>query len=180
LQFLDRFVETGDVREGDLRLILRHEARLRLAERHHAVPAALHLLHQEEEETDDDQDRKELEQYREEHGTLLRIGAHIDAVLYRELRVRGDRVLREVDLVLLFGVQRADGLLVLVEELDRDDLAALDAFDPLVNRGEFFRPIGALAVQVEDPYDRDDQYKVEECGSEDAVHRDVSVAACLD
>ena len=75
LELLDGLVESGDVGERDLRLVLRDEAGLRLTEGHHPVAAALHLLHEEEEEPDDDEDREELEQDREPHRALLRVGA---------------------------------------------------------------------------------------------------------
>ena len=52
-ELLDGLVDAGDVLERDLGHVLGHQARLGLAERHHAVAAALHLIHEEEEQQDD-------------------------------------------------------------------------------------------------------------------------------
>ncbi len=62
LQLLDGLVGAGDVGEGDLRLVLVDLLGLGLAELHDPVPAALHLVEDEEEEADEEHDRQELEQ----------------------------------------------------------------------------------------------------------------------
>jgi len=62
LELLDRLVGAGDVGEGDLGLILRHRARLGLAELHDPVAAALHRVHDPQERDDDEDERSEVEQ----------------------------------------------------------------------------------------------------------------------
>lgn len=59
VQLLDRLVGAGDVAERDLGRLLRDELRLRLAELHDAVAAALHAREHQPEERADQQDREE-------------------------------------------------------------------------------------------------------------------------
>ena len=59
LKLLDRLVDAGDVLEADLRRVRRHALRARLAEAHHLGAAALHLVHQEDPEPDQQQEREE-------------------------------------------------------------------------------------------------------------------------
>ena len=59
LELLDRLVDSGDVLECDPRLVARHALRLGLAERHDLGVAALHLVHEEEHEADEQDDRQQ-------------------------------------------------------------------------------------------------------------------------
>src|SRR3989440_189609 len=62
LELLDRLVHAGDVLEPDLRRVRRHSLRAALAEAHHLRAAALHLVHQEDpeaEQQDEGQQRGE-------------------------------------------------------------------------------------------------------------------------
>src|SRR5438874_1522494 len=54
LELFDRLVGAGHVGEGDLGLVLRHGARLGLAELHDAVAPSLHRVHDPEEGDDDE------------------------------------------------------------------------------------------------------------------------------
>ena len=64
VKFFDRLVDASDVTEGDLRRVGRHSLGPRLAERHHLRAAALHLVHQEDPEADEDQERQDIGQQR--------------------------------------------------------------------------------------------------------------------
>ena len=85
VQLLDRLVRAGDVLEADLRRVGRHPLRARLPERHHLRAAALHLVHQEDPEADQqderqhrreqDPDRRRARPLRVEHDALARPGA---------------------------------------------------------------------------------------------------------
>ena len=54
LKLLDSLVDAGDVLEADLRRVGRHPLRARLAEAHHLRAAALHLVHEEDPEAEDE------------------------------------------------------------------------------------------------------------------------------
>ena len=66
VELLDRLVDAGDVAEGDLRRVDRHALGARLAERHDLRAAALDLVHQEDPEADEDQERQDVGQQRQE------------------------------------------------------------------------------------------------------------------
>ena len=59
LQLLDGLVHAGHVLEADLRRIGRHPLRARLAEAHHLRAAALHLVHEEDPEAEQEDERQE-------------------------------------------------------------------------------------------------------------------------
>ena len=82
LQLLDRLLDAGDVLEADLRRVRRHPLRARLAEAHHLRAAALHLVHQEDPEAEQEHER---EQAREDRPPRRRADA---------LRVEGDALRR--------------------------------------------------------------------------------------
>src|SRR4029077_18039003 len=56
LELLDRLVDAGDILEADLRRVRGHPLGARLAEAHHLRAAALHLVHQEDPEPDQEQE----------------------------------------------------------------------------------------------------------------------------
>ena len=59
VQLLDRLVRAGDVLEADLRRVGSHAFRARLAEAHHLRAAALHLVHQEDPEAEEEHEREQ-------------------------------------------------------------------------------------------------------------------------
>ena len=59
LQLLDGLVHAGHVLEGDLGRVGGHPLRAALAEAHHLLAAALHLVHQEDPEADQEDEREE-------------------------------------------------------------------------------------------------------------------------
>ena len=73
VQLLDRLVHARHVAERDLRRVHAHALGARLAERHHLRAAALDLVHQEDPEPDEDQDREHVGQQREDHARPRRL-----------------------------------------------------------------------------------------------------------
>ena len=71
LELLDGLVAAGDVGEGRLRGVLGDQLGLGLAELHDSGAAALHLVHQEQEDHDDQDEGQQREQDADE-GVLLR------------------------------------------------------------------------------------------------------------
>ena len=65
VELLDRLVDARDVAEGDLRRVDRQPLGARLAERHDLRAAALDLVHQEDPEPDEDQERQDVGQQRQ-------------------------------------------------------------------------------------------------------------------
>ena len=64
LELLDRLVGAGDVGERRLRGVLGDQLGLGLAELHDPGAAALHLVHEEQEQQDEDDDRQEVDEQR--------------------------------------------------------------------------------------------------------------------
>src|SRR5690606_21525856 len=71
VQLFDRLVGTGDVVEGDLWRLLRHEFGLRLAELHDLASAALHARHEEPEDEADDDERDDEPEHRGEPAAVV-------------------------------------------------------------------------------------------------------------
>ena len=59
LELFDRLVHSGHVLEADLRRVGRHPLRPRLAEAHHLRAAALHLVHEEDPEAEQEHERQQ-------------------------------------------------------------------------------------------------------------------------
>ena len=70
-ELLERLVGTGDVGERRLRHVLADELGLALAELHDAVAAALHLVHEEEQQAQDEQDRQEADEQRHQQALAV-------------------------------------------------------------------------------------------------------------
>src|SRR5207247_5346873 len=92
LQLLDRFVDARDVLEADLRRVRSHALGARLAEAHHLRATALNLVHQEDPESDQKQERQERADQRRprEAAGALRVPPHavsLQQVLELQLRL---------------------------------------------------------------------------------------------
>ena len=81
LQLLDGLVGAGDVLVGDLRRVGRHPLGAALAEAHHLRAAALHLVHQEDPEADQEQDRQQPGEERHPRRRAGALGVELDVVL---------------------------------------------------------------------------------------------------
>ena len=79
LQLLDRLLDAGDVLEADLRRVGRHPLRARLPEGHHLRAAALHLVHQEDPEAEQQDERQQRGEDRPPGRTAgaLRVERHL-------------------------------------------------------------------------------------------------------
>ena len=64
VQLLDRLVHAGHVLEGDLRRVGRHPLRAALPEAHHLRAAALHLVHEEDPEGEEEDERQQVREDR--------------------------------------------------------------------------------------------------------------------
>ena len=122
-ELFDSFIDPRDVVEGDLGHIFGYLASPALAERHHPVSPALHLLHEEQDETDHEQERQDLYDYRQDARAGLRVD--LDG-LYLTVYRLGDIVVRwESRLELLFIVERDVERLVAVVYLYGIDAIAV-------------------------------------------------------
>ncbi len=122
LELLDRFVETGDVGEGDLRLVLGERLGLRLAEAHDATAAALHLPEHPHEHEREQHERQQPVEQAQPGALALVIGvelvdAGVDDILGE---VRGV-LRREADGVFGAVLQLAgDGVVLVLHRGGRD------------------------------------------------------------
>src|SRR5262252_2145677 len=117
LELFDGLVHAGDVLEADLRRVRRHPLRARLAERHHLRAAALHLVHQEDPETEQQDEGQQRGEDRPPGGRARPLRVVHDAVLvHLLLQIRDDLVARVMDRRLLpVVVLQVQLLLVRVE-----------------------------------------------------------------
>ena len=80
VELLDGLVDPGDVAEGDLGRVDRHPLGARLAEAHHPRAAALHLVHQEDPEAEEEEERQDVGEQREEARAALALDLRLDVV----------------------------------------------------------------------------------------------------
>ena len=83
VQLLDRLVRAGDVLEGDLRRVGRHPLGAALAEAHHLRAAALHLVHEEDPEADEEDERQEVGEERPPGARAGALRVELDVLLAR-------------------------------------------------------------------------------------------------
>jgi hypothetical protein len=175
LELLDRLVHAGDVGERGLRLVLGDDLGARLAELHHAATATLRLVHDPQEDPDDQQDRDQLEQEREQSGPVLRVDLGRDAVVLEEL---DELVLRLVGVPGLehrpVGELRSDGLVAL-EDLRLLDATGRDELDELRVRQRFATG-AATGEDDEHPQSDQDDQEVDCRPAQEATERRARVA----
>ena len=115
-------VDAGNVGKRDTDLVLAEQSRLALAERHRAAAAtaALHLAHEVDPDTDQQQDRKRTDQQLANQALRLRLGAgKLDTVLVEQADQRIVVGLR-ADRVELQRLAFAEANLILVDYGNRD------------------------------------------------------------
>src|SRR5918998_351580 len=78
VELLGGLVHAGHVAERDLRRVDRHALGARLAERHDLRAAALHLVHQEDPEPDEDDERQDVREQAHDHVGPRRL--HVEAL----------------------------------------------------------------------------------------------------
>jgi hypothetical protein len=174
VQLLDGLVGTGDVLERDLRRLLRDQLRLRLAELHDAVAAALHAREHQPEERSDQEDR-EQEAERGQEPVGLR-----DLVVVAVRRVgrghgvddlgaaRSHVVELHLRAVVAVGLrERQVDPLLPVDDLRRLDLAVLQQLEALL-RADLPEP-GHRDQRGPDPHRDDREDDVENGTPEDAL-----------
>ena len=85
LQLLHRLVDPGDVAEGDFRRVDRHPLRFRFAEVHHPRAAALHLVHQEDPEAEEEDEGQDVGEQREQAGAAGAVDVGLDVVFVEQV-----------------------------------------------------------------------------------------------
>ena len=83
VQLLHGLVDPGDVAEGDFRRVDRHPLRFRFAEVHHPRAAALHLVHQEDPEAEEEDEGQDVGEQREQAGAAGAVDVGLDVVRVR-------------------------------------------------------------------------------------------------
>src|SRR5215210_3169671 len=161
LELLDRLVHAGHVLEADLGRVGRHPLRTRLAEAHHLRAAALHLVHQEDPEAEQEHERQQRREDRPPRRGAATLRVVGDVVLL-ELRLERQQrlVARVVHVELLAAPELGRGpLLVRVDDelLDRARVL-LDPVDQLRVRDLALALRAAherLARQIDEQHDDD-------------------------
>ena len=183
LELLHGLVHSGHVLETDLGRVRRHPLRARLAEAHHLRAAALHLVHQEDPEAEEQHERQEPGQDRPPGRASDSLRVVVDVVLAEQALEPRDRLLARVVHRALRLVRPlvADRLLVRVEDRALD-LPALDQRLELGKRGLLLVLAVAHELRAGQIHDQHDQDQGEESGAEKSVHTRAScitVAASL-
>ena len=122
-ELLDRLLAAGDVGERRLRHVLADQLGLGLGELHDPAAAALHLVHEEQEQQDDQHEGQERRQHLAEQAGLRVLGVVLLDV------AAADRLVGGLDEVVLLAVDPVREHLVAVVELGPDLLVAVDEGD---------------------------------------------------
>lgn len=107
LELLDGLVRTGHVGERRLRRVLAHQLRLGLAEVHDPVTAALHLVHEKEQQKDDQQYGQQVQQERDQDVSTVDRDVVGDP-LVAELVRQDDTLFGDIGRLELLAVLRLD------------------------------------------------------------------------
>ena len=127
VQLLHGLVRAGDVLERDLRRVGRHALRAALPEAHDLRAAALHLVHEEDPEPDQEQDRQEVDEERPPRRRARPLRVELDVLPLEEvLELRRGLRRRVVHLDLAALDELGRDLLPRRREQDLVDRARLD------------------------------------------------------
>ena len=107
VQLLDRLVRAGDVLERDLRRVGRHALRAALPEAHHLRAAALHLVHEEDPEPDQEDERQEVDEQRPPGRRAGALGVELDVLPLEQVLELGRGLRRRVVDLHLAAARRA-------------------------------------------------------------------------
>jgi len=171
VQLLHGLVDPGDVAEGDLRRVRRQPLGARLAERHHFRAAALHLVHQEDPEAEEQDERNDVREQAQKRAALFRFDVVGDAGGAQFLDQFGRRLVDETDFVVFFVFQFDFERLALVLELDFTDFATGKLFgdERLVAVRAVHAGAGVDQFDREERQHHDDEDR--ECGAlEETAH----------
>ena len=89
MELLHRLVGSSDIAEGDLGRIDRHPLCPGFPEAHHPRAAALHLVHQEDPEGEEQQEGQDVGEQREQARTALALDLRLDLVLLQRVQQLG-------------------------------------------------------------------------------------------
>src|SRR5438270_9290586 len=173
LELLDRLVDAGDVLEADLRRVRRHPLRARLAEAHHLRAAALHLVHEENPEAEQQHEGQQAGEDRPPRRRPHALRVELDAAAHHRLLdlSLGPRR-RVVDAQLLPARRRQrQRLLVRVDDDRAGDLrlvVADDRIDLGGRRLRRLRPVAAQRLQGQ-PDERCDDDQREKSAAEETI-----------
>src|SRR4051812_38714827 len=181
VQLLDGLVHARDVAERDLRRVDRQPLGARLAERHHLRAAALDLVHEEDPEPDEDQEREDVGEQRQPAVALRALDVvvlELAGLLRRgEPRVEAIGRLGRIPGLVRGAVAQLDlkGV-VLRLQVDRLDLPVPELLDEIaVGRRLLLRARADQPLREERQYD-DDQDR--ECGAlEEPAHGEMTGAS---
>src|SRR6202161_346910 len=162
VELLDGLVDAGDVTGPGLRRAGRQSLRARLAERHHFRAAALDLVHQEDPEAEEQDERNDVREQAEQRAALFRFDVVRDAVRAQFFDQFRRGLVDVADFVRFFVLQLDFERLALVLELDFADFA----------RRQLFRDERLVAVRAVVARARIDQFDREERQHDDDQDRE--------
>src|SRR2546421_191162 len=178
LELLDRLVHPGHVLEADLGRVGRHPLRAALAEAHHLRPTALYLVHEEDPEPEQEDERQQAGEDRPPGRGARPLRVVLQVRVLRpsrgelSLQARNRLVGRVVDDDLLV-VGRRERELALVRVEDRLVDRARLRVDPVLDLGER-RLLGLVPVTGQrldrEPHQGGDHDQGEERATEEAIH----------
>ena len=168
VQLLHGLVGARDVAEGDLGRVHRHPLGARLAEAHHLRAAALHLVHEEDPEGEEEDEGKDVGEQREDARAARALDLGRDVLAAQRVDERLLGVLGIAGRVLVaVGLLDVDRVVL---GLDRDLLerlgVVLDLGDELVVAGLLLRAARADQLVGEERQHHDDQER-EPCALEE-------------
>jgi hypothetical protein len=160
VQLLDRLVDARDVAEGDLGRVHRQPLGARLAEGHDLRAPALDLVHEEDPEPDEDQERQHVGQQRQDHAGP----GGLDVEVPDQALCLGRAQLRDQDVGVVDRV--ADLVLVLVRPLE----AHVDRVVLRAQRGALDLPVLDLLEEARERPRSGLVLPLDELGGEERQH----------
>src|SRR3954468_150907 len=177
MELLDRLVDPRDVAEGDLWRVDAHALGARLAEGHDLRAAALHLVHEEDPEPDEDEEGQDVGQQRK---PAVALGA-LDVVVVElalglgllQARLERRRVVgQEPALVLRTGPRLDHERVVLGLDVDRLDLPRVELSDEVAVGRDGLGAVRRDELLDEERQDDNDEDR-EGCALEEPAHENL-------
>ena len=175
LELFDSLLHPGHVLEADLRRVRRHPLGAALPEAHHLRAAALHLVHEEDPEAEEENEGQETREERPPGRRAGALGVVRDVVLLEQVRqLHGVLVARVMDRALLPVLQLEVDLALVRVDVGVLDLAAHDVPVELRERGLLAALFVPVQLRARDIDEQDDHDQREQCGTEKTVQEDAS------